>query len=121
MGYSTYGRLHGLDTSNFVKRGYAVSPLATSGIISSIGPYSALVVLEINADVNRNKKLKNKKLDPKAFLEECKAVFRDFEGKYHSLVVYETNGSFSWAGSNLPKSEEEELTRFDKVSEDDEA
>jgi hypothetical protein len=107
-------------TAGLVERGFKVGPLAENRRLFWEGEASTLTAFQVETgqeDVTRA-----------TLLQSVKDVLGAIGAMYHSLIVYETKGSFTWAESNikLPPPEEkkeeppkeEPRTRFDRLLDD---
>jgi hypothetical protein len=101
--------------SSLIERGYGVSGM--SDVMLREGEASTLIALKATSTANSST------ID--RVLSDFREIMSENSAMYHSLVVYDSVGKFSWIGSNikLPVREEkkaeipkeETRTRFDVI------
>jgi uncharacterized protein YaaQ len=107
-------------TSGLVERGYGVTSLADNGTMMWEGEASTLVALQLTSSAEAR--------THQEVMGHVAGVLDAISSMYHSLVVYNTNGAFTWRQSNikLPErkpekkpeaSKKEGRTRFDEIDE----
>lgn len=106
----TEGYVDGLIAA-LVNAGYEVGALADSGVLTQTTDVSAMVALKV---IQAGQK--NKDIDRPKFLSQLKELLKDKGYKYHSLVVHELNGSFTWCSGDIKLEPRPEQTRFDKIA-----
>lgn len=102
--------LKGALLSACLDEGMKVGPLGRGGGSQWDGEASTLLGLKIEVD-NGYESLKAVK-DPAAMNDKMREVLDKVGMVYHSLIVHEMGGSFSWVGSNIKMPKK---TRFEKV------